>query len=149
MEVGRLEDETRIRRCLDFGKEGQGDEHLGEVINLEVRVWASITLALGHSVIKQFHTQPIHRFIVLSDTFASITDELKSGMSPGSHSIPVIDTHRINLFLVFQLSRNFFGPLQILEVTLHEMDPARIPVLLELLHRLCCMFFLLRYKYDL
>ena len=39
MEVGRLEYETRILGRLEIREEGEDEEELGEVVDLEMRVW--------------------------------------------------------------------------------------------------------------
>ena len=57
-------------------------------------------------------------------------------------------THSIDLLLLFQAPSNLICLLQVFEVALYEMHLARIAVFLEFLHRLLCMFLLLRYQYD-
>ena len=39
VEVRGLEDKAGVGRCLEGWKEGEGEKHLGEVVDLEVRVW--------------------------------------------------------------------------------------------------------------
>lgn len=38
MQVGGLENEPGVGGRLEGGEEGEGEEHLGEVVHLEVRV---------------------------------------------------------------------------------------------------------------
>ena len=38
MQVGGLDDEARVGGPLQVGEEGEGEEHLGEVVDLEMRV---------------------------------------------------------------------------------------------------------------
>lgn len=59
VEVGGLEDEAGVGRRLEIGKHGQGEEHLGKVIDLEVGVYAILC------------------FSVLSDSLASIAYKLR------------------------------------------------------------------------
>lgn len=68
VQVGGLQDQARVGGRLEVREEGEGEEHLGEVVHLEVGVWdlfgekrGSFGPAVG------VHTYAVDGFVVLSD----------------------------------------------------------------------------------
>ena len=94
-------------------------------------------------------TESINSNVVFPYTFTGVADELEYALIPCTHDDCSDISYSIDLLLAFQLLCNLVGLFKVLEVTLHPMHSAAIPILLELFLCFFCMLLLLRKQDDL
>lgn len=80
MQVGGLENEPGVGVCLEGGEEGEGEEHLGEVVYLEMGVWRAVVVSFYEGMVNKWRgsfTEAINSFLVGAYALTSIADELR------------------------------------------------------------------------
>ncbi len=88
---------------LEVGEEGEGEEHLGEMVHLEVGVWVwdwSLALKMTGKRCGRGRTKSVDGYVVFTYAFTGIADKL------GLVSIPMKATARVWILLHRSASRS-------------------------------------------